>query len=107
MGRRWKAQPGNTLSALLYSTPCCFCLWPYSWLPLRFHLAALYPSAADVLVGEVLAEVHQEGDLPHQVVGQEGDHLGLTTATMVSPDLSVEILELPPSLEGLAWPGAS
>ena len=52
----------------------------------------------DVLVGEVLAEVHQEGDLPHQVVGQEGDHLGLATATMVSPDLSVEILELPLSL---------
>ena len=41
-----------------------------------------------------LAEVLQGGN-PHQVVGQEG--LNKTT-TMVSPDLLVEMLELPPLL---------
>ena len=52
---------------------------------------------------EVLAEVHQEGDLP-QVVGQEGGH---KTTTMVSPDLLVEILELLPLLvrDGIALLG--
>ena len=51
------------------------------------------PGVLEEVQAEVLAEVHhQEGDLPHQVVGQEGGHH--QTATMVSPDLLVQILGL-------------
>ena len=54
------------------------------------------PGVLEEVQAEVLAEVHQEGDLPHQVVGQEGGHH--QTTTMVSPDLLVQILGLSPRL---------
>merc|ERR1712203_7028 len=57
------------------------------------------PQRAGVLV-EVLAEAHQEGDLP-QVAGQEDVHLHQTTE---SPDPLVEISGLLPLLVPLVSP---
>merc|ERR1719222_646704 len=73
----------------------------FAALTLSFGNPVPQRGALEEVQEEVLAEVHQEGDLP-QVVGQEGGH----TTTMVSPDLLVEILELLPLLAGLALPEA-
>merc|ERR1712179_420873 len=63
----------------------CSCFWPFSLLPWRFHLGALYPSAAADLNLVVVQEGGHHQTTPELELSLQLAQLALLEATKLSP----------------------